>query len=253
MAIKCLLMSNSSFPTYEYLMPWRAIITRFFKENGGGKNIIFIPYAVIQLTYDKYLSNVSSALSDLTIKSIHNEPNLTDAIEKADGIIIGGGNTFHLKLELEKAGILNAITNKVQSGTPYVGWSAGSNIATPDIGTTNDMPVVWPSSELALNLVPFNINPHYSNWKPPAYAGEGRDDRLEEAVLVKKRTIVALSEGTAVRVNDSNYGVFLCPKEFEPPQHESKVKVWKPTNDNTFTVTEVPLSYENETPLNPFL
>ena len=252
MTIRCLLLSNSSFPDFYYLQPWKSAIQAFFKKNGAGKNILFVPYAAVSLPWDLYESKVSEALSELVIKSIHKESNLSSAIESADGIIIGGGNSFNLLNELQKNGVLTLIGAKVRSGTPYVGWSAGSNVATPDIATTNDMPIIWPSSYAALNLVPFNINPHYNNWKPPHHAGESRDERLKEAVIVKKRSIVALSEGTAIQVIDSAYNVFAAPTEFTPPGHVNQVKVWKP-RDDSFVVVDVPLNGESEAPLNPFL
>lgn len=252
MSIRCLLLSNSSFPDFDYLLPWKSTIQSFFKKNGAGKSILFIPYAPIRISYDNIVAMVSSALPELVIKSIHNETDLPKAIEEADGILVSGGNTFNLLYKLEKNNLVDLIAAKVRSGTPYVGWSAGSNVAAPDIGTTNDMPVIWPSTDAALNLVPFNINPHYNNWRPPGHAGETRDDRLEEAVIVKKRPIVALSEGTAIHVIDSTFNVLTAPSQFTPPGHLNQVKVWKP-QDDSFIVVDVPLNGESEVLLNPFL
>jgi len=127
---------------------------------------------------------------------------------------------------------------------PYVGWSAGSNVAGVDIGTTNDMPVIWPPSDRALNLVPFNLNPHYSEWVPPNHKGETRTDRLNEAVLVKKRPIVAYSEGVAIKVENQKYEIIAppLPAEFLAKQEDQRVvKIWTHVNDKT-DITQVDLT-----------
>lgn len=250
MPTQCLLLSNSSFSTSQYLAPWKAAIEFFFKSRNSGKNILFVPYAVITLPWNDYLSKVTAGLPELTIKSIHSEEDPMKAVNDADGFIIGGGNTFNLLYHLATNKVLDAIAKKVTSGTPYVGWSAGSNVATPDIGTTNDMPVIWPPCYTALNLVPFNINPHYTTVKPPG--GESRDDRLNEAASAAKRRIVALAEGTGILVDDSTYTIVKAPGDLVPPGHVYQVKVWKSTDDS-YTVTEVQLNDESGTPLNPYL
>lgn len=129
------------------------------------------------------------------------------------------------------------------SRVPYIGWSAGSNVAGPDIGTTNDMPIIWPPSDRALALVPYNLNPHYNEWKPPNYKGEGRIDRLNECVLVKRRPIVAFAEGVGIRVTEGRHQL-VAPKLpehcFEGGCDRRCVKVWTRTGEQT-EIVEVPL------------
>ncbi|CAG2121229.1 unnamed protein product, partial [Medioppia subpectinata] len=120
--------------------------------------------------------------------------------------------------------LLDAIRKRVLvDGVPYVGWSAGSNVAAPDIGTTNDMPIIWPQSDSALRLVDYNINPHYNEWKPDGHQGETRSDRLNECVVVKKRPIVAISEGVAIQVEGDRHTV-IAPKSLSA--HQRYIKIW---------------------------
>jgi dipeptidase E len=256
MSLRILLLSNSTSQGGKYLELWSSTIQGFLAKSNATK-VVFIPFAGVTIGWDSYTSQVAAALPSLNIKGIHHEADKIAAINCAEAIIIGGGNTFNLLLNLQKEGLVSAIRDRVRSGIPYIGWSAGSNVATPDIGTTNDMPVVWPLTQEALNLVPFNINPHYQNWKPPGFQGEGRDQRLDEAAIVKRTNIVALSEGIGILAEGSptQYTLIKGPRILRPENSVLEVKIWKPTQDDKkFAVVEVELGDGDESVLlDPYL
>ena len=139
MSPRLLLLSNSTQSGTKYLEIWKAAITSFLKESQV-KNITFIPFAGVTIDWNAYTTKVREQLTDFNVKGLHEFPNMTNAVSEAEAIIIGGGNTFHLLYTLKNEGLIEPIRKKVLCGTPYVGWSAGSNCATPDIGTTNDIP-----------------------------------------------------------------------------------------------------------------
>jgi len=135
----------------------------------------------------------------IEVDSIHRHQNPKLAVAQAQAIVVGGGNTFVLLQQLYQQGLMDDISKRVANGVPYLGWSAGSNIAGLSIRTTNDMPVVEPQSFSALNLLPFQLNPHYSDYKPEGFHGETRDMRLNEFMLLNPTTpVLALPEGTAL-------------------------------------------------------
>ena len=169
------------------------------------KEILFIPYAGVTLDWDAYTEKVEGFFSTLglTIKSIHQKPDPVKAVQNAQMIAVGGGNTFQLLNLLYQHKLMDPIVEAVKAGTPIIGWSAGSNIAGPSIRTTNDMPIVEPPSFDALNLLDFQINPHYTEAALANHGGETRAERLAEFLeLNPGLKVLALPEGTALLWQD---------------------------------------------------
>ena len=209
---RILAFSSSRVTTGSYLESAAPIIKNFLGDTS--LNIAFIPFAGVTVGYDDYTGKVRQALTALNHNIITVLPENSKAtIAAADVIMVGGGNTFKLLSEIYKAQLLDVIRDKVNAGTPYIGWSAGSNITGPTIGTTNDMPIVEPKSFNALGLFPFQINPHYFNYKPTGHNGETRDDRLKEFLIENPGiSIVCLPEGTALRFeNNTLHLIGECP------------------------------------------
>lgn len=203
--MRLLLLSNSTNAGEEYLSYTLPYIEEFL--NPTPTNAIFIPYAAISISWNEYYSMVYEKFKMLGVKvnSIHNETDAIKSIEKADLIIVGGGNTFHLLKTIQDKALLDIIRKKVKSGTPYIGWSAGSNLTCPTIKTTNDMPVVEPTGFAALGLIPFQINPHYTDFSDNKHAGETREMRIKEFIEVNRDVYVAgLREGTLFQLDDSS-------------------------------------------------
>jgi dipeptidase E len=179
--MKLLLLSNSTNVGEDYLAWPRKQIADFLKDKSV-KRCLFIPYAGVTVSWDDYTLKVSGVFQQLgyLIESIHNFQDPCQAVSNAECIIIGGGNTFRLVEQLRRYNLVEVIRQKVLGGTPYIGWSAGSNVACPTMKTTNDMPVVEPGSFVTLNLLPFQINPHYLDANPVGHAGETREQRILE-------------------------------------------------------------------------
>jgi dipeptidase E len=143
------------------------------------------------------------------VRSVHESEDPVAAVRAAEGIVVGGGNTFHLLKRLQETNLLAALRERARSGVPYLGWSAGSVVAGPTIRTTNDMPIVEVPSLDALGLIPFQINAHYTDAHPPGFRGETRAERLAEFVTVNPTlTVVGLPEGTGLRVEGARASFF---------------------------------------------
>ncbi|HEX8685564.1 MAG TPA: dipeptidase PepE [Pyrinomonadaceae bacterium] len=169
----------------------------------GVRRVLFVPFAAVISSEDAYRDKVRRHFGPLgyEVESLHEARDARAAVEAADAVAVGGGNTFKLLRGLYEAGVVELIRERVAGGLPYVGWSAGSNVACPTIRTTNDMPIVEPPSFDALNLVPFQINPHYTSEHLAGHHGETRDERLAEFVLANPGVrVLGLREGTLLRV-----------------------------------------------------
>ncbi|WP_066226143.1 dipeptidase PepE [Formosa haliotis] len=166
--------------------------------------ILFVPFARPGgMTHDAYTETARQAFSKINIDvvGLHTFKNAITAIEQAEAIFVGGGNTFVLVNELYKTNSLQALITAVKHGTPYLGTSAGSNICGLTMNTTNDMPIVYPPSFKTLGLVPFNINPHYldpdTNSK---HMGETRETRIKEFMCFNTQPVVGIREGSWLQV-----------------------------------------------------
>jgi dipeptidase E len=204
-----LLVSNSTNAGEAYLGWPREFIKDFYNAHGV-KNILFIPYAGVNLapesltaSWDAYEKRVAGVFAELglNITSIHQYADPVAAINEAEAVAVGGGNTFHLVYEMHRTGVMKAMRERVLNGMPYAGWSAGANVACPTMKTTNDMPITEPESFNCLNVVPFQINPHYLDVNPQGHGGETRQQRIEEFLSVNRQMkVVGLREGTLLRI-----------------------------------------------------
>jgi dipeptidase E len=184
----------------------------------------------VTVSFDEYENKVREKFAEIghDLKSIHHYANPVEAVEQAEAIVTGGGNTFHLIKMLHDNNLIHPVREAVLNGIPYMGWSAGANVACPTICTTNDMPIVEPDSFEAFNLVPFQINPHYLDANPEGHAGETREMRIEEFLEANHGiTVAGLREGTMFWIEDMeikllgnrNLRIFkhgTSPKEYQP-------------------------------------
>jgi dipeptidase E len=182
----------------DYLLPTLA------EHFASVSNLVFVPFARPGgISHDAYTEKVKPVFKQLNIKvkGIHEFENPIEAIQNAEAIFTGGGNTFVLVDMLYKYNLLDAIQNAVENGTPYLGTSAGSNICGLTIGTTNDMPVVYPPSFRTLGLVSFNLNPHYLDpIEGSKHMGETRETRINEFHNFNPQPVLGLREGSWLEV-----------------------------------------------------
>ncbi len=197
-----LLISNSTNAGEAYLQYPIAQIAEFLR---GVKEVVFVPYAAVTFSYAAYEAKVQQRFNEIgvRVRSIHRSKNPRRDILKAEAICVGGGNTFALTKKMQEQGLMSAILRKIKAGTPYVGWSAGSNVSCPTICTTNDMPIVQPESFKAIGAVKFQINPHYLDANPEGHAGETREQRILEYIEANpRRYVVGLREGCMLHLHD---------------------------------------------------
>lgn len=165
--------------------------------------VTFVPFARPGgLTHEQYTALARQGLEPFGKKvvSVNDTENPKGAIENAEAVFIGGGNTFLLLRGLYETGLIDALRARAKEGMPYMGTSAGSNVAGLTINNTNDMPIVYPPSFDAMQLIPFNINPHFpSVKKDPNHMGESREDRIHEFTNVSKIPVVGIREDSMIR------------------------------------------------------
>lgn len=208
---RLLLLSNSTdaggFLTYA-----QETIHEFL--GGDTKEILLVPYASAIESFDSYVAKAAGPFAAMgyRVSSLHTFRDSAAAVKQAQAIVVGGGNTFHLLRRLYDDGLLGVIRARVAAGVPYVGWSAGANIACPSIMTTNDMPIVWLPHLDALGLIPFQINPHYVDSNPSGFYGETRARRiLEFGHLHPNVYVVGLPEGGMIQIEGDSIRLLGCP------------------------------------------
>jgi dipeptidase E len=192
--VELLLLSNSTAPGRRYLEHALDALTDILS---GIDELVFVPFALAD--HDGYTSQVRTTLEPLGVSVVgaHTDES---ALQNASAIFVGGGNTFRLVKALQVRGRLDVIRDRVRSGTPYVGSSAGTNIAAPTLRTTNDMPIVQPPSFETLGLVPFQINPHYLDPDPDSsHQGETREERIVQFLEENDVPVLGIREGTWLR------------------------------------------------------
>ncbi len=201
--MKYMLLSNSTMPGEAYLDWPKEHIRKFLGEKS--LRLLFVPFAGVTISYDEYYKAVENGFQAIGhhVISLHTVANMALEIENCEGIIVGGGNTFQLINLLYKNNLIASIRKKVDSGAPFIGWSAGSNIAGPSIMTTNDMPIVEPPSFAALDFFPWQINPHYTEKTIAGHGGESRSQRIMEFLEVnRERKVIGLPEGMFIQHNN---------------------------------------------------
>lgn len=195
---RLLLISNSTLYGSGYLDHAAVEILDFL---GGVKRVLFVPFALSN--HDAYAAHARArfATMGVALESLHEAADRREAVSDAEAIFIGGGNTFRLLKTLYDFDLLQSIKERVSGGMPYIGSSAGSNVAAPTIRTTNDMPIVEPPSFAALALVNFQINPHYLDPDPSSrHMGETREERLLQYLEDNETPVIGLREGAMIRV-----------------------------------------------------
>ena len=164
------------------------------------KTILFVPFARPGgISHDDYTGKVKQAFAkiNLNVKGLHEFENAVEAINQAEGIFTGGGNTFLLVAQLYKFNVMTVLSDAVKNGIPYLGTSAGSNITGLSMQTTNDMPIIYPPSFQTLGLIPFNLNPHYLDPEPNStHMGETRETRIKEFHQFNSIPVLGLREGS---------------------------------------------------------
>jgi dipeptidase E len=199
------LLGSGGYRTPERVHLLATAMRAFFGDIG---QLLFVPYALRD--HDGYVKDMTGRglHAGYALDAIHRHVDPVRAVEKAVGIFIGGGNTFRLLNDLYRLGLLDVIRDRVRHGLPYLGVSAGTNVACPTIKTTNDMPIVAPPSLDALGLVPFQVNPHYVNGQTfvkrddgslHEHFGETRDDRLREYHEMNDLPVIGLWEAGLLR------------------------------------------------------
>ena len=217
-----LLISNSTLHGSGYLDHCAKQIKTFLE---GKSTVIFVPFARPGgISHDEYTETARKRFEKMgkSLHGIHEFNDKKKAISNHDAVFIGGGNTFVLTTMLYKTDIIQPLKQAVEQGMPYIGTSAGSNVACQTIQTTNDMPIMYPPSFDGLKCVPFNINPHYIDPDPNStHMGETRKKRIQEFFKFNDTPVIGLREGAMIQCHENkymlkgSYGAVLFQKEKE--------------------------------------
>jgi dipeptidase E len=195
---RLLLMSNSTNHGQGYLDHAMPTIRTHL---GGVRRLLFVPFALHDRATYALKARTRFAAEGVDVDALTSDAAGRRAIEAAEAVFVGGGNTFRLLETLQEADLLDPLARRVRDGIPYLGASAGINVACPTIKTTNDMPIVQPKRFEAMGLVPFQINPHYLDADPTSrHMGETREDRIREFLEDNDVPVLGLREGAWLRV-----------------------------------------------------
>lgn len=202
MSRKLLLLSNSTQHGGGYLdHAWDAVAAHF----AGVREIVFVPFALRDQAPYTQKARDRFAAGGIAVRGLPLDGTAPAVLREAEGVFVGGGNTFRLLDSLQRTSAIVALRDRAAAGMPYLGASAGTNIVAPTIRTTNDMPIVQPASFDALALVSFQINPHYVDAAPGStHMGETREQRLREYLEENERPVIGLREGSWLRVEGTS-------------------------------------------------
>jgi len=232
---KILIASTSTTYGSSYLEYLLVELSDFFKSVDC---ILFVPYARPSgMSHDTYTRIAQNAFQKIgkKVMGLHKFKDPKKAVADAQGVFVGGGNSFVLLNALYKLDLMQPLKAAILSGTPYLGTSAGSNICGQTIGTSNDMPIVYPPSFKALELIPFNINPHYLEpLKDSRYMGESRATRIKEFHFFNNHNVLGLREGSYLKI------------------HGDKIKLKGPFKACVFKKDSLPYEIEPGTDLSRF-
>ncbi len=241
--MRLLLISNSSMPGEPYLDYPKHEIRNFL----GTRPVtaLFIPFAAVTFSFDDYEAKVEERFSEIGhhVTSIHRFNDPIAAVHSAEAVVVGGGNTWQLVRMMHELGIMGPIREKVMAGTPFIGWSAGANVACPTLRTTNDMPITDPLGFDTLDLIPLQINPHYLDANPEGHAGETREQRILEFLEINTGiTVLGLREGSMLR-REGNRLTLIGNRTARIFRKGMPAEEWAPTNDfSSLLGTETPIS-----------
>lgn len=230
-------MSNSTLHGSGYLDHCQQQISHFFGKSV--KRVLFVPYALHDR--DGYTNTARDKFRSLgyEVDGIHEAADPVEAVRKAEAIFIGGGNTFRLLRSLYENQVVSEIRKRVlEDGVPYMGSSAGTNVATISISTTNDMPIVYPPSFAAIGLVPFNINPHYLDPDPNSrHMGETREQRISQYHEEVDTCVLGLREGCMLLV-EGNKATLLGSTDARLFSRGKPCVEYHPGSDLSFLLTD---------------
>ena len=221
--MRLLLLSNSRNSGGGWLDHAEAEIRDFLGPPGAP--LLFFPFAAVSINFDTYAEMARKRFARSGVQVLN--ANKARSTTNIGGFVAGGGNTFRLLYEMQRRGWLAKVEREVRRGKPYIGWSAGSNLACPTIRTTNDMPIIEPRSLAAMGLVPFQLNPHYTERVLAGHGGESRDQRLAEFLeLNPKMKVVGLREGSLLRLEGRKLVLKLGPggRVFQKGKKTRKVR-----------------------------
>jgi dipeptidase E len=210
--LRLLLLSNSRNPGAGWLDHAQAELRDFLGKCGATPRapLLFFPFAAVTLSFAAYSAMARKRFKRMGYELVGAET--AGRSRKYGAFVAGGGNTFRLLHEMQRRGWLKKVEAAVRKGTPYVGWSAGANLACPTIRTTNDMPIIEPASLDAMGLLPFQLNPHYTERSLSRHGGETRDQRIAEFLALNpKLKVLGLREGSLLRVEGRRMEIRLGP------------------------------------------